>query len=164
MKKLFLLLTIILTCLTFNSCNQEIFFRDPAIQGSFQDRFWLTDNVRVYTQTESGYTYYFIEGIRGNETITLRTTGIGKNKYPFGDNNSKTATYTLKLGENDFLIYNTSIDRGSGSVLITDYNEETQTVSGKFEFEALNKNALDTINAPKVVLEKGLFYNVPIYK
>ncbi len=160
MKKLFLLLTIVLTSLTFNSCNQEIFFRDPAMQGSFQDRFWLTDNVRVYTQ-DGGF---FIEGIRGNETITLRTTSLTKQRYPFGTSNSKTATYTLKLGEDEFLVYDTGLKHGSGSVLITDYNDEAQTVSGKFEFEAINKNPLDTINAPKVVLEKGEFYNVPIYK
>lgn len=163
MKKLFLLLTIILTSLTFNSCNQEILFRDPVIQAEFNDRFWMTDKVSVSTQKISGFTYYFITGIRGNETITLRTTGLGKNTYPFGDNNSKTATYALKLGEDDFLIYDTGLTHGSGFVRISEYNQDNQTISGTFEFETINTNVADTINAPKVEFKKGIFYNVPIY-
>lgn len=163
MKKIYSLILIVFIGLIFNSCTQETFFRDPIIQGEFNDRFWITDKVSVTSQKISGYTYYFIQGIRGNETITLRTTGLGKNTYPFGDNNSKTATYTLKLGEDNFLNYDTGLKHGSGFVKITKYDEDTQTISGNFEFEVINKNPLDTINAPKVVFKKGLFYNIPIY-
>lgn len=163
MKKIYSLILIVFIGLIFNSCTQETFFRDPVIQGEFNDRFWITDKVSVTSQEISGYTYYFIQGIRGNETITLRTTGLGKNTYPFGDNNSKTATYTLKLGEEEYLDYDTSIGRGDGFARITEYDDENQTISGTFEFEALNKNVSDTINAPKVIMKKGVFYNVPIY-
>lgn len=164
MKKIYFLFIITSTSLIFNSCTQEVFFRNPAIQAEFNDRLWITDKVAVTSEKISGYTYYFIQGIRGNETITLRTTGVGKNTYPFGDSSSKTATYSLKLGEDDYLNYDTGLKHGDGFIKITKYDEEAQTISGNFEFEVINKNPLDTINAPKIIFKKGIFYNVPIYK
>ena len=108
-------------------------------------------------------------GIRGNETITLRTEGINPRTDNFGTSNTKTATYILKLDEDNYLNYNTGLDvssstgHGSGFVRISKYDQDNQTISGTFEFEAINTNVADTINAPKVEFKKGIFYNVPIY-
>ena len=164
MKKIILLFIIAITGLVSNSCTQEVFFRNPAIQAEFNDRLWITDKVAVTSQKIDGYTYYFIQGIRGNETITLRTTVLKTTTYDFGTSNSKTATYSLKLGEDEYLEYDTGLKRGSGFAKITKYDEEAQTISGNFEFEVINKNPLDTINAPKIIFKKGIFYNVPIYQ
>jgi hypothetical protein len=106
MKKTLLTIITLFSLFLTLSCSQEIQFRESVIQASVNGQLWLTDEVRVYVLTEKfggkDVPYYFIEGVKDNQTLTLRTTGLAKSTYPLGNNNSKTA-HLINIGETGIL-------------------------------------------------------------
>ncbi len=157
-KKISLFLSIIIgSLLFFSSCTQEIVFRNPALQAvKDSSGLWLSFDVKCYSLKDGIYPYYLIEAYNGVDNINLRVTSLVKQTYGLGIVTSKSASYTS--GTETF---KTGINLGSGFVKITDHDTINNTISGVFEFEAMNTNT-DTIFKQKTKFTKGVFHKVPI--
>ena len=139
------------------SCEEDISFNNPSFQGMKDNVFWRAVDSKAFLGSDGSL---IIEGYTGNEVLTLRTTSTTVQRYPLGTSNSKTAVYVLTVGA-DEILFTTGIDIGSGEIVITEYDSESNTISGTFKFNAQNvdRNPLvgDILN-----FNQGVFYKIPV--
>ncbi|RZJ55670.1 MAG: hypothetical protein EOO44_02360 [Flavobacterium sp.] len=139
------------------SCTDDVKFNNPAFQTLKDNVFWRAQN---YTGYVDGNGNMILEGSLGYEKITLitKTTAVGS--YILGADDISTGSYTndLPAQEKEF---STGTNKGNGQITITEYNKETNTISGTFKFTAVNMDESDT-ESPKMNFTEGVFYKVPI--
>ncbi|WP_426486686.1 DUF6252 family protein [Flavobacterium sp. 2] len=154
MKKYFYFLSLLFVV---TSCTEDIKFNNPAFQGLKDDVFWRAVAHKAYFSTNGNL---IIEGSLGYEKVTLQVPSNLEKTYILGVNDISKASYANTFPErlNDF---STGTKKGSGQIVITDYDAESNTVSGTFKFTAINSNTTDVDN-PKVNFTEGVFYKVPI--
>ncbi|MEN2414279.1 DUF6252 family protein [Flavobacterium mesophilum] len=148
----FLLLLIVAT-----SCTEDVKFNNPAFQGLKDNVFWRAVGHKAYLVTNGNL---IIEGSLGYETVKLQLPSPIVKTYILGVNDVSKASYANTFPEHvkDF---STGTKKGSGQIVITEYDTENNTVSGTFKFTAVNSNTADVEN-PKLTFTEGVFYKVPI--
>ena len=153
MKKIasFLLIVIALT-----SCEEEITRNNPSVQGLKDNVLWRANDYSVVLQGNG----FVISALTRYETLTLKTNGRAKGVYVLGFNNTRTATFVDDTNGQK-LTFATGQAKGDGEIVITEYDEINQTISGTFRFNALN---VDNNPAGGEILnfQEGVFYKVPI--
>jgi hypothetical protein len=121
---------------------------NSVLQAEIDNNFFRALDARV-TPNEDGS--YLIQGITQYETLTLRVSSLEIGSYELGGTLSNYASF-----ENfDGATYYTN-PLGDGSVTISNINEEAQTVTGSFKFNAMLEG-IDTI-----AVQRGIFFEAPI--
>ncbi|HWR94562.1 MAG TPA: DUF6252 family protein [Flavobacterium sp.] len=146
------------------SCSTNVETNDdPTIQG-------LKDNVEWESYTVTGEvagTTVTLTGV-GSGTVKLKmklpsgeveqtdeTTWIG---YPLGTGTTNQAFYTVSIQGKEYT-YRTANKIGDGEFVVTNFDGET--ISGKFNFNAINTVTVEGIPS-SVNFNKGIFYNIPL--
>lgn len=145
MKKLFFIL---ITSLVFASCAESLSDNSTALQG-FIDNVLYISNDAIATKNEDGS--YDIEGLTENEILRIHISSGQEGGHLLGGSGLNYATFKDAAGNKYFTNPN-----GDGKVLVTRLNQEINTISGSFEFEAIQA-AVDTI-----VVKNGVFFEVRI--
>ncbi|MBU2939074.1 hypothetical protein KO494_05915 [Lacinutrix sp. C3R15] len=155
MKKLFLF---IVSALFMVGCGEDLEFNTPALQGKKDSAFWRAD---YYTAEINGSGQLIISGGRGSESIVLKTQSASVGSYLLGEGSSSEATFVSTQD----IAYSTNnepdpiiqIYPADGEIVITDYSESGNAVSGTFWFNAFSESGLNKVN-----FSQGVFYEVPI--
>jgi len=153
MKKYFYFLSFLLL---ITSCTEDIKFNNPAFQTLKDNVFWRGRSYEAKTETNGVFT---IEGSLGYEKISFQLPEPSEKIYVLGINSTSKAIYqnTLSGHEKEFV---TGEGKGSGEVVITEYNTVDKTISGTFKFTAVNTDS----NAEKQTMHfsEGVFYKIPV--
>jgi len=153
MRKYFYFLSFIFL---LTSCAEDIKFNTPAFQGLKNNVFWRAQNYSAQGIANGGIV---IEGGLGADVVSLKLPSSAPKTYVLGVDNITTASY-LNLFSSMTPQFTTGTNIGSGQVVITEFNAQTNTVSGTFKFTAVNTNAEDLEN-PSVTFTEGVFYKIP---
>ena len=141
MKKFCLLL---IGLLLFSCEDTE--FNDPAFEGLLNNTFWDASSVLAIRNLDGTVT---INASRGMEQVSLRLEGVA-GTYTLGPTSEQVARYSI--GEE--LAYSTSLENGTGEVIVENINEEF--ISGTFSFLAVQ---IRTEN--QVFMQQGTFFQIP---
>lgn len=154
MKKIFCLLPLLFIVI---SCTEDIKFNNPAFQGLKDNVFWRANGYKANSVTNGNIV---IEGSLGYEKVILQIPSAVAKTYILGIDNITIASYSNTFPQ-QLTAFATGENRGSGQIVVTEWNTETNTISGTFKFTALNEDETDTEN-PKVIFTEGVFYKVPV--
>lgn len=156
MKKILSLLVLLVA---FASCEQDIKFNNPAVQGLKDDELW---RATTFTATKSGNSVIINANINDFEFLTMRINAPAPNSvHDLGINTLNSADYTFSI-DGDEGSYTTGTT-GNGEIVIR--GEEDNNIdgtggkgyiSGNFYFNAYNADG-EVVN-----FQKGVFYKVPI--
>ena len=134
--------------LLLSSCeNSEVVNR--VLQAEIDNTFYRALDARI-TANEDGT--FLIQGITQHELLTMKISTLAVRTYNFGGNSANYASFENLNGDTYF-----TNPLGDGRVTISNYNEEAQTASGTFEFNAVIEG-VDTI-----AVHNGVFYQAPIF-
>lgn len=154
MKKILSLLVLLVT---FASCEEDVKFNNPAVQGLRNNELW---RAAQYTASMGGDGSLIIQATNGFETLVLRTSSIDPGTiYELGQNEQNKASFTINVPElGGEITYQTGSGIGDGEIFInTDDTDLTQGfVSGTFWFNA------SADDATSINFQEGVFYRVPI--
>ncbi|KOP38664.1 hypothetical protein DBB36_09590 [Flavobacterium sp. WLB] len=154
MKKYFYFL-FFLVLLT--SCTEDIKFNNPAFQTLKNNVFWRAQTYKAYFGANGTVV---IEGSLGYENVILQTASSAEQTFILGVNETSKASYENTLPA-ELSSFSTGTNIGNGQIVITEYDTDTNTISGTFKFTAINEDESDTEN-PKINFTEGVFYKVPI--
>ena len=154
MKKIFCFLSLLFIV---TSCTEDIKFNNPAFQTLKDNVFWRANDYQAYSETSGNIV---IEGSLGYEKVTLHIPSGTVQAYIVGIDNTTKASYSNTFPQ-QLAEFTTGENRGSGQIVVTEYNTETNTISGTFKLTALNEDETNTEN-PKVTFTEGVFYKVPV--
>jgi hypothetical protein len=153
MKKIFYFLSLLFIV---TSCTEDVKFNNPAFQTLKDNVFWRAAAYKASSVTNGNIV---IEGSLGYEKVVLQIPSPVAKTYVLGiDDVAKGAysnTFPGQLAE-----FSTGENKGTGQIVVTEFNTETNTISGTFKFTALNKDEANVEN-PKVTFTEGVFYKVP---
>ncbi|SHM71115.1 DUF6252 family protein [Flavobacterium chilense] len=151
-KYYYLLLTVFL----FISCTEDVKFNTPAFQGLKDNVFWRAKAYSAYTKNGS----FVIRGLLETDGVNLRVPYPVPGTYILGIDDTTTASYSnVFLDETPQ--FTTGTNKGSGQIVITEYNAQNQTISGTFKFYAVNVDEKN-IEKPGMSFTEGVFYKIPI--
>ncbi|TDE05876.1 DUF6252 family protein [Flavobacterium sandaracinum] len=154
MKKYLVFLVVVFAIF---SCEENVSFNNPSFQGMKDNVFWRAVDAKAFLGADGSL---IVEGYTGNEILTLRTTSTTIQRYPLGTSNSKTAVYVLNTGAGE-VSFTTGIGIGNGEIVITEYDDEANTVSGTFKFNAENTDG-NPLVGDVLNFQQGVFYKIPI--
>ncbi|MDQ6528316.1 DUF6252 family protein [Flavobacterium sp. LHD-85] len=153
MKKYFYFLSLLLLLV---SCTEDVRFNNPAFQTLKDNVFWRG---QVYSAGIETNGFFIIEGSLGYEQIKFQIPEPAEKTYVLGVNDDIKAVYknTYKGEEAEFT---TGTGKGSGEIVVTEYNTADNTISGTFKFTAVNTSS----DAEKQTMHfsEGVFYKIPI--
>jgi hypothetical protein len=155
MKKYFLFIVVLFSLI---SCEEDISFNNPSLQGMKDNVFWRGVQSRA-TLAPNGS--LLIESFTANETLSLKTTSTTAQTYLLGTSESKKATYTITDATNGLVTFSTGFGIGEGQIVITEYDAVNNTITGTFKFNAENTNS-NSLASPVVNFQHGVFYKVPV--
>lgn len=151
MKKI---LSLIVLAIAFSSCEDEVKFSNPSVQGEKDNVLWkasdFSASVTGGSLTISAFTPY--------EILTLKTSSAAPGTYILGENSTNVATYSTEL-DGARSTYTTGPEIGDGEITI-DPAQQPGTITGKFKFNA--HLTTDPIAGLVVNFQYGVFYRVPI--
>lgn len=154
MKKVFQSLLILSL---FISCQEDVKFNTPALQGMKDNVFWRAIDSKATLAANGSLE---IVGYTSNEKLTLKTTSTASQIYFLGTSDSKKVIYEL-TDSSGTIVFNTGFGVGDGQIVITEYDAVNNTVSGTFKFNA--ENTLDNpLAGPVLNFQQGVFYKVPV--
>ena len=154
MKKIasFLLIIILLI-----SCTQEITRNNPSLQGLKDGILWRARDAQAVLNSSGGIT---ITGLTQYETLTLTTNSFQPQTYVLGTSSSRRATYEI-INAGVTLNYATGANVGDGQIVITEYDDTNNTISGTFRFNAHNLG--NNPDEPQIInYQSGVFYKIPV--
>lgn len=154
MKKILSLLVLLVT---ITSCEEDIQFNTPAVQGLKDNELWKATE---FNATLGGGGELTIEATNGFETVVLKTESSTPGMaFQLGISEINKATYSLMADDISFN-YQTGTGLGDGLIEISNEPGETSIqngyISGTFRFNAVDDGG-DTVN-----FQRGFFYKVPI--
>ena len=155
MKKIFYFLSFIFL---LTSCTEDVKFNNPAFQGLKNNAFWRAQAYSAYTQTNGDL---FIEGRLGTEAVILQLPSTAPKTYILGVDDVVKASFLNNIYSSEIPNYSTGSNKGSGQVVITEFNAEEKTISGTFKFTAVNTDQVDA-EKPSITFTEGVFYKIPI--
>lgn len=156
MKKLFL---IIIVLFAFLSCQEDVRFNNPSLQGMKDNVFWRAIESRATLAPDGSL---LIQAYTGNETLSLKTTSTKPQTYFLGTSESKKVTYILN-DPSGLITFSTGFGVGDGQIVIEEYDAVNNTVTGKFKFNAVNTDN-NAIASATINFQQGVFYKVPVSK
>ena len=149
--------SIIALVLILVSCEDQVKFNNPAVQGLKDNVVW---RATLFTAVQAADGSLTIEAYQKNEILTLTTSSTSVQTYPLGVDLINKATLVEKVGDVN-TIFSTGINSGEGQIVITELDAVNHTITGEFKFNAIttsvNASTVRTIN-----FQKGIFYKVPI--
>lgn len=148
--------SLLITVFLFVSCTEDVKFNTPAFQGLKDNVFWRAQNYTAYTKLNG---VLVIEGGLGAEKVSLKLPSPTPQTYVLGVDDKITASYS-NIFPSETPQYTTGADKGSGQIVITEFNAENNTISGTFKFIAVNTNEED-IEKPELYFTEGVFYKIP---
>jgi len=154
MKKI---LSLIVLLIAFSSCEEDVQFNNPAIQGLKDDELWRAVEFSATRGATSGA--LTITASNGFEILTLKTTSTDAGTYILGNNEANKASFVLSADGIE-MAYQTGTGLGDGEIKISALPTETNVtagfISGNFKFNAFDDedNALN--------FRDGVFYKIPI--
>lgn len=151
MKKI---LSLIVLAVAFSSCEDEVRFSNPSVQGEKDNVFWRAAD---YTASVSGGSLT-ISAFTPYEILTLKTSSSAPGTYVLGENNINVATYSVEI-DGARSSYATGTEIGDGEITI-DAAQEPGTITGKFKFNA--PQTTDPLAGLVVNFQYGVFYRIPI--
>ena len=154
MKKIFYFLSLLFI---ITSCTEDVKFNNPAFQTLKDNVFWRAITYKAQLVTNGNM---IIEGNLGYEKVILQIPSAMVKTYVLGLDNVTKASYSNTF-PGQLAEFSTGQNKGTGQVVVTEFNTETNTISGTFKFTAINKDETDTEN-PKVTFTEGVFYKVPV--
>jgi hypothetical protein len=154
MKKIFYFLSLLFIV---TSCTEDVKFNNPAFQGLKDNVFWRANGYKANSVTNGNM---IIEGTLGYEKVSLQIPSPIVQTYVLGRDNVTKASYSNTF-PGQLAEFNTGENKGTGQIVVTEFNTETNTISGTFKFTAINKDETDVEN-PKVIFTEGVFYKVPV--
>ncbi|OXA77981.1 hypothetical protein SAMN05444397_110132 [Flavobacterium aquidurense] len=154
MKKIFYFLSLLFVV---TSCTEDIKFNNPAFQTLKDNVFWKGIGYKAYSVTNGNMV---VEGTLGYEKVILQIPSPIVSTYTLGIDNITKASYSNTF-PGQLAEFSTGEDKGNGQIVVTEFNTETNTISGTFRFSAINKDETNTEN-PKVTFTEGVFYKVPV--
>lgn len=154
MKKYFYFLSFIFL---LTSCTEDVKFNNPAFQTLKNNVFWRAQTYKAYFGANGTV---IVEGSLGYENVILQTASSSEQTFVLGINDVSKASYENTLPA-ESASFSTSTNIGNGQIVITDYDTDTNTISGTFKFNAVNEDESDTEN-PKINFTEGVFYKIPI--
>jgi hypothetical protein len=80
--------------------------------------------------------------------------------FIFGDSATRIANFTDTSGDNE-ISFSTGLNVGDGQLIIEDYDEVANTVTGTFRFNAVNDQQ-DPETGEILNFQQGHFYKVPV--
>ena len=153
MKKYFYFLSLLLLLV---SCTEEVRFNNPAFQTLKDNVFWRGQVYNAGIETNG---FFIVEGSLGYEQIKFQIPEPVEKTYVLGVDDDIKAVYknTYKGEEAEFT---TGTGKGSGEIVVTEYNTDDNTISGTFKFTAVNTSS----DAEKQTMHfsEGVFYKIPI--
>lgn len=153
MKKI---LSLIVLLVALTSCEEDIKFNDPAMQGLKDNVLWRASDFTAVRGTDNSLT---ITATNGFEIVTLRTSSIDPGEYELGTGEANKATFTLSVDGIEES-YQTGTNMGNGLITISALPNETDItrgfITGTFRFNALDDQD-NNIN-----FQNGVFYKVPL--
>ncbi len=154
MKKLSL---IIIVLFAFISCQEDVRFNNPSLQGMKDNVFWRAVESKASVASNGSL---LIEAYTGAETLTFKLASTAKKNYILGIDNVNTVSYVLS-DPSGLITFSTGTGKGDGQITITEYDTANGTISGTFKF-----NAENTYNNPLVGalvnFQQGVFYKVAV--
>ncbi|WP_343696416.1 DUF6252 family protein [Flavobacterium sp.] len=154
MKKYFYFLSFIFL---ITSCTEDVKFNNPAFQTLKNNVFWRAQAYKAYFGANGTV---IVEGSLGYEKVILQMASSSEQTFTLGIDDVSKASYKNTL-TSELVSFSTGTNKGSGQIVITDYDTETNTISGTFKFTALNEDETDTEN-PKINFTEGVFYKIPL--
>ncbi|RUT68028.1 hypothetical protein D0817_23050 [Flavobacterium cupreum] len=154
MKKCFYFLSLLFL---IASCTEEVKFNNPAFQTLKDNVFWRAESYKAYSSSNGSI---IIEGSLGFEKVILQAASPIEKTYALGADDLSKALYSDTTASKA-TAFSTGTNSGNGQIVITDYDTETNTISGTFRFTAVNLDKSDT-EKPAVNFTEGVFYKVPI--
>ena len=154
MKKIFYFLSLLFIV---TSCTEDIKFNNPAFQGLKDNVFWRAQS---YSASTDAIGVLQIEGSLGTDVVTLKVPSTTPKTYVLGVDDITIASYA-NLFSSDEPEFTTGTNKGSGQIVITDFDAENNTISGTFKFTAPNVNEED-LEKPSLNFKEGVFYKIPI--
>ena len=139
------------------SCTDDVKFNNPAFQALKENVFWRAQSYKAHSGENGSIV---VEGSLGYEKVTLQMASTAKQTFTLGNDEFSKALYENKLST-DVSAFSTGTDKGSGQIVITDYDNVNHTISGTFKFTAENDDE-SNIEKPKINFKEGVFYKVPI--
>ena len=155
MKKI---LSLLVLMVAFASCEEDIQFNNPAVQGLKDKELWRAANFSAMIGGDGSLT---IIADNGFETLTLRTASTDPGEYELGINEQNKASFVLYLEDEGIeMSYQTGTGVGDGLIVISGNPAETNLgqgfISGTFRFNAFNGSG-NVLN-----FADGVFYKVPV--
>lgn len=153
MKKYFYFLSILLLLV---SCTEDIKFNNPAFQTLKDNAFWRAQAYKAGMETNGVFT---VEGSLGYEQIRFQIPEPAEKTYVLGIDDDTKAIYkdTYKGQEAEF---STGTGKGTGEIIVTEYNTVDNTISGTFKFTAVNADS--DAEKQTIHFSEGVFYKIPI--
>jgi hypothetical protein len=155
MKKFLLLFSV---AIAFSSCQDDVKFNNPGMQGLKDDVLWNANDVRAYVSATGALT---INAYTEFEILTMQTTSVNPNTYTLGTSDSDKVTFEYTLSGNT-TTYLTGVGIGSGEIKITEYDSVNATITGTFKFNAMNVDG-NPLGGPILNFQYGAFYKVQIF-
>jgi hypothetical protein len=157
MKKYFLFIVVLFSLI---SCEEDISFNNPSLQGMKDNVFWRGVQSRATLAADGSL---LIESFTANETLSLKTTSTTAQTYFLGTSESKKAIYTVTDATNGLVTFSTGFEIGEGQIVITEYDAVNNTITGTFKFNAENTNS-NSLASQVVNFQHGVFYKVPVVR
>ena len=154
MKKYFLYLFLFFSLI---SCEEEVKFNNPSFEGQKDNVFWRAIDYKGFITSNGSL---IVEGYTRNEKLTLKTTSKTAQTYTLGTGDANTATYVL-TNSNGAITFGTGTGIGEGRIIIEEYDEVNNTVSGTFKFNAENRDN-NSLAGPILNFQYGRFYKIPV--
>ena len=153
MRKLIVLIAVVFTAF---SCEEDVRFNNPSIQGMKNNVFWRALESKAIIAPDRSLV---IEAYVGNEVLYLKTNDTISKVYALGINDVDIAAYVLKKGV-DKITYATGINVGNGQITIIKNDKVKNRISGTFKFNANNTDD-NSVADPVLNFYQGFFY-VPL--
>ena len=157
MKKIAALFALVLT---MSACSDEITRNNPGFEGLKNGDSWRAAEV---TAIRSANGTVVLTGLTQFETLVLKTSSATPATYTLGNGLANQASFLINQNTQE-ISYQTGIDKGEGKIIITEFDDVNQTISGSFEFKAPKLGpTLPTDLEPAVIhFQKGIFYKLPL--
>ena len=157
MKKIAALFALVLT---MSACSDEITRNNPAFEGLKDGDSWRAADV---TAIKSANGTIILTGATQYETLVLKTVSPAPSTYTLGTGIANQASFLINQNLQE-ISYQTGVDKGEGKIIITEFDDVNQTITGSFEFKApkLGPTLPTDLEPSELHFQKGVFYKIPL--
>ena len=157
MKKIAALFALVLT---MSACTDEITRNNPGFEGLKNGESWRAAESSAVKSTNGTVV---ITGLTQYETLVLKVASSNPSTYNLGSSISNQASFVINQNAQE-ISYQTGINKGEGKIIITEFDDVNQTITGSFEFKApkLGPTLPTDLEPAELHFQKGVFYKLPL--